>query len=76
MSLIFERITERQVFEIQPDGTLVQVDDPPKTSDMVSVIRCRDCKSYKTGDAGSYCCKSITILDDPSGFCAWAEVRM
>lgn len=37
------------------------------------IVRCKDCKHYKTGDAGSYCCKSITTLHNPDGFCAWGE---
>lgn len=39
------------------------------------VVRCGDCKHHKTGDAGSYCCKSITTLYNPDGFCAWGERR-
>lgn len=31
-------------FEQQADGTFRQVDDPPKLSDMVSVVRCGDCR--------------------------------
>lgn len=39
------------------------------------IVRCRDCRHYKTSDAGSYCCKSITTLNNPDGFCAWGERR-
>ena len=41
----------------------------------VKVVRCRDCRFYKTGDSGKWCLKSITTISDPDGFCAWAERR-
>lgn len=49
--------------------------EPTKLHWGVPVVRCRNCKHYKTGDAGSYCCKSITTLHNPDGFCAWGELR-
>lgn len=39
------------------------------------IVRCRDCKQFANNIHGCYCKKSITILSDPSGFCAWGERR-
>lgn len=33
-------------YEIQPDGTLREVADPPERVDLVQVVRCRDCEFY------------------------------
>lgn len=34
------------IYELQPDGTLREVADPPTRADLVQVVRCRDCKHF------------------------------
>lgn len=75
-------------YELQPDGTLREVADPPTRADLVHVVRCRDCifalgtlsKRAKTFD----CMHFITIDRfenpvpsevEPDGFCAWGKRR-
>lgn len=48
----------------------------PKLADMVSVVRCRDCKHYERDK----CCELFVFADDrishvydQDGFCAWGE---
>lgn len=80
MSLIFRTaFAECPVFEIQPDGSIVKVDDPPKPADMVVVIRCRDCKHYHSMING--CDWFVNewydeyVEVEPDGYCAWGERR-
>ena len=67
------------IFELRPDGTYVQIDDPPKPADMVSVVRCRNCKHYV--DASCYVdkelhdCRYWGDWTTSNGFCAWGERR-
>lgn len=62
-------------YELQPDGTLREVADPPTRADLVQVVRCMDCKHFVTNIHGSYCKKSISTTSDPNGFCAWGKRR-
>ena len=62
-------------YELQPDGTLREVADPPTRADLVQVVRCMDCKHFVTNIHGSYCKKSISATSDPNGFCAWGKRR-
>ena len=39
------------------------------------VVRCRDCKFFIKNINGIHCIKSIAILTDADGFCAWGERR-
>lgn len=39
------------------------------------IVRCRDCACFVTNVHGSYCKKSITMLSDPNGYCAWPEPK-
>ena len=41
-------------YELQPDGTLREVADPPTRADLVQVVRCRDCKWSRIHDGKSY----------------------
>lgn len=58
------------------DGATVvgNVDEAP-TVDAVPVIRCKDCKNYKTPLEGvdDYCTFFGWLGLEPDGFCAWAE---
>ena len=63
-------------YELQPDGTLREVADPPTRADLVQVVRCRDCEHYTDDEMEyyHYCgswCEQVT----PDGFCAWGERR-
>lgn len=64
------------VYELQQDGTLREVADPPRSADMVSVVRCRDCKHGHITIDGK-CCKWCDLLathepdgggDPPNGY--------
>ena len=39
----------------------------------VEIVRCTDCRFYEKGDSGYWCKKSITLVPEKSGFCAWGE---
>lgn len=68
-------------FEIQPDGTFKRVE--LKRADLVSVVRCRDCRHAEPDNSGRrhykdrlWCSKlggddSISVGYDD--FCAWGE---
>lgn len=63
-------------YELQPDGTLHEVADPPTRADLVQVVWCRDCKHYTDDEMEyyHYCgswCEQVT----PDGYCAWGERR-
>lgn len=66
-------------YEIQPDGTLREVADPPERVDLVQVVRCRDCVHYVADpepiDPGwpMMCDESGRDMLEPDGFCAWAS---
>lgn len=67
-------------YELQPDGTLREVADPPTRADLVQVVRCRDCKRV-TIDQGDHdyreplWCGLFHIDVSLDGFCAWGERR-
>lgn len=73
-------------YELQPDGTLREIADPPTRADLVQVVRCRDCKHYyeceEYSPHGNYvrrCCEYFDSYSDdvgPDGFCAWGERRV
>lgn len=69
------------VYELQQDGTIREVADPPRSADMVSVVRCRDCVHYVADpepiDPGwpMMCDESGRDMLEPDGFCAWASKR-
>ena len=48
-----------------------------KAADMVSVVRCRDCKHLTSDELGDYCTlfdfEDVKRMGD--GFCAWGERR-
>lgn len=46
---------------------------PNKQHAKEEIVRCRDCRFLKDGDSGRWCIKSITLRDEPDGFCAWGE---
>ena len=48
----------------------------PKRADMMSVVRCRDCKKY-TDDEMEYFnyCDEFGQQVEPDGFCAWGKRR-
>ena len=52
----------------------------PKRADMVSVVRCRDCRNFerdcKQGDRDAYWCAKVMLYVEPDGFCAWGERRV
>lgn len=66
-------------YEIQPDGTLREVADPPERVDLVQVVRCKDCEHYVADpepiDPGwpMMCDESGRDMLEPDGFCAWAS---
>ena len=62
-------------YELQPDGTLRDVDDPPTRADLVQVVRCRDCKHCMSYWKSDYCDYFSHVTNDPDGFCAWGERR-
>lgn len=52
------------------------------TVDAVEVVRCRDCKHYKTQsqsvhreDKALFCCRSATVKVNPNDFCSSGERR-
>ena len=47
----------------------------PKPADMVSVVRCRDCRFYEeTGNCNWFECSCGMLAEvTPDGFCAWGE---
>ena len=55
-------------YELQPDGTLREVTDPPTRADLVQVVRCRDCKHGHITVNGKSCkwCDLIAT-HDPDG---------
>jgi len=57
-------------FEQQADGTFKQVDDPPKQADMVSVVRCGDCR-WRKGVICGYFDKITWVMD----FCSHGTRR-
>ena len=68
-------------YEMQPDGTLREVADPPTRADLVQVVRCRDCKRFRLDNSdhdyrsGWWCHRWNTDMVKPDGFCAWGERR-
>ena len=78
-------------YELQPDGTLREVADPPTRADLVQVVRCRNCEYAQvrhplnpiTGiPAGieDWRCDYFWNVDElpevePDGFCAWGKRR-
>ena len=42
----------------------------------VEIVRCKDCRFYEKGDSGYWCKKSITLVPEDSGFCAWGERKV
>ena len=42
----------------------------------VPVVLCKDCRFYEKGDSGWWCKRSITLVPDPDGFCAWGERKV
>lgn len=63
-------------YELQPDGTLREVSDPPTRADLVQVVRCRDCVRYTEDEAEYYhYCGSWCEQVEPDGFCAWGKRR-
>lgn len=62
-------------YELQPDGTLRKVTDPPTRVDLVQVVRCRDCKYYEPNTYSHFTCELLTFHVEPDGFCAWGERR-
>ena len=44
----------------------------PKPADMVSVVRCMDCKFYGYGKYATHCCRFVHKVE-PNGFCKWGE---
>ena len=68
------RITEEfGCFKVtREDVTMDEFERDIKAPDMVSVVRCRDCKHY-TDDGMeyyNYCCEWYEQVE-PDGFCAW-----
>lgn len=67
-------------FEIQPNGSIVKVYDPPKPADMVSVVRCMDCEYCEQlppeKDKQYYrWCYELSRHVTKNEFCAWGERR-
>ena len=66
-------------YEIQDDGTLREVADPPTRADLVPVVRCRDCKHCRRDDSRWHCSELMFGIDwvtsdtAPDSFCAWGE---
>ena len=63
-------------FEIQADGTLKEVE--VKRSDMVSVVRCKDCEYMERqttydGSMSWFLCSHFKRPTRCDGFCAWGE---
>ena len=63
-------------FEIQADGTLKEVE--VKKSDMVSVVRCKDCEYMERqttydGSMSWFLCSHFNRPTRCDGFCAWGE---
>lgn len=67
------------IYELQPDGTLCEVADPPTRADLVQVVRCRDCKRFAVDQSdheyrsGWWCKRWDTDMVKPDGFCKWGE---
>lgn len=66
-------------YEIQQDGTLREVADPPERVDLVQVVRCRDCRFCGRGMWGvetfPVCRRRHTFQVSYDGFCAWGKRR-
>lgn len=62
-------------YELQQNGTLREVTDPPTRADLVQVVRCRDCKHCMSYWKSDYCDYFAHVTNDPDGFCAWGERR-
>ncbi len=65
-------------YELQPDGTLKEVD--LKRADLVAVVRCRDCRYHVIFETWNpkgekHHCNSFGQDTDADGFCAWGERR-
>lgn len=40
------------------------------------IVRCRDCRFYKSGDSGRWCLRSISMKSNhPDGYCAWGKIK-
>lgn len=37
------------------------------------IVRCRDCRYYKTNTYSHFTCELLTFHVEPDGFCAWGE---
>lgn len=66
-------------YEVQQDGTLREVADPPERVDLVQVVRCRDCKWFRLEQSGHlfrsrwWCKWWNTDIARPDTFCAWGR---
>lgn len=61
-------------FEIQPDGTFKRVE--LKRADLVSVVRCRDCKHASYYKDELWCSElggDDSMPVEPNDFCAWGS---
>ena len=50
------------------------------TADVVEVVRCKDCKYFRSGGADTVddwmeCSELFISLDSDDGYCAWAKKR-
>ena len=66
MSEYIVRIPPDMPHEIQIELNAWYIESEP-------IVRCKDCRFYEKGDSGWWCKKSITLVPDKSGFCAWGE---
>lgn len=51
-----------------------EIVEAQETEDIVSVIRCKDCKNFVDEEDQSYCIDMAGQCDG-NGFCAWAEKK-
>lgn len=59
---------------------LLEILETALTADAVEVVRCKDCKHYKTRNQSAYwdnkallCCRSANVKVRPEDFCSYGE---
>ena len=74
ITLDLDKITDERIRHIAATDELM--DEKLASIGYVKVVRCRDCKHFRShGDDYLFCNLAARELDGGDGFCAWGERR-
>lgn len=79
---LIELIEQAEGLKNNDFPSVEEIADYLLANDVVNVVRCKDCKYYKTYEMSvrwngktKYCCRTVLLKVNPTDFCSYGELK-